>query len=63
MLLSLLLSRDQGAPLAGHLPKAFGGENSAHHPAILYTGSMALGASGLVDLVHHHINRGLRQRV
>jgi len=62
MLLSLLLSRDHGAPLAGHLPKAFGGENSAHHPAILYTGSMALVASGLVGLVRLYVDRGLRKR-
>lgn len=62
MLLSLLLSRDQGAPLAGHLPKAFGGENSAHHPAILYIGSMALVASGLVGLVCLYVDRGLRKR-
>jgi hypothetical protein len=44
----------QGAPIAGYLLAAYGGEHStlkAYHPAIFYAGSMALGAAGLVLVV------------
>jgi len=58
----VFLSLYLGAPIAGYLPKACGDENSAHHPAILYTGSLAVVASRLVDLVRLHIARGLRKR-
>ncbi|MCJ1396541.1 hypothetical protein MMC18_009432 [Xylographa bjoerkii] len=49
-----------GAPIAGYLLEAYGGEHStlmAYHPAMFYAGSMALGASGLVGLVRLYIDR------
>jgi len=54
-----------GAPIAGYLLEAYGGENStlmAYHPAMFYAGSMALGASGLVGLVRLNVDRGLLKR-
>ncbi|KAE9378981.1 putative monocarboxylate transporter [Stipitochalara longipes BDJ] len=43
-----------GAPIAGYLLAAYGGEHStlkAYHPAIFYAGSMAAGAAILVGVV------------
>ncbi|KAK4692793.1 hypothetical protein P7C71_g4478, partial [Lecanoromycetidae sp. Uapishka_2] len=54
-----------GAPIAGYLLEAYGGENStlsAYHPAMFYAGSMALGASGLVGLVRLNIDKALLKR-
>jgi len=52
----------EGAPIAGYLLAAYGGEQStlnAYHPAIFYAGSMALGAAGLVFTMRVAINRRL----
>lgn len=41
----------KGAPIAGYLLAAYGGENStltAYHPAIFWAGSMALASAGLI---------------
>ncbi|CZR62591.1 related to protein MCH2 (monocarboxylate permease homolog) [Phialocephala subalpina] len=49
-----------GAPIAGYLLAAYGGEHStlkAYHPAIFYAGTMALGAAGLVGIVRLKISR------
>ncbi|KFZ09839.1 hypothetical protein V502_08449 [Pseudogymnoascus sp. VKM F-4520 (FW-2644)] len=49
-----------GAPIAGYLLAAYGGEHStlkAYHPAIFYAGSMALGASILAATVRLNVNR------
>ncbi|KAI1495823.1 MFS general substrate transporter [Biscogniauxia marginata] len=43
-----------GAPIAGYLLDAYGGESAgfkAYRPAMFYAGSLALGASGFVELV------------
>lgn len=48
------LTKFQGAPIAGYILAAYGGQSSgfkAYRPAIYYAGSMALGAAGLVTLV------------
>jgi hypothetical protein len=50
----------KGAPIAGYLLAAYGGEHStlnAYHPAIFYAGSMALGAASLVAVVRMAIDR------
>lgn len=55
----IVLTSSQGAPIAGYLLSAYGGENStlqAYHPAMFYAGSMALGASGLVAIVRLKMN-------
>lgn len=52
----------KGAPIAGYLLAAYGGEHStlnAYHPAIFYAGSMALGAAGLVIAVRVTISQRL----
>jgi hypothetical protein len=49
----------QGAPIAGYLLAAYGGEHStlkAYHPAIFYASTMALGAAGLVGIVEDFAN-------
>ncbi|PVH82230.1 monocarboxylate transporter [Cadophora sp. DSE1049] len=49
-----------GAPIAGYLLAAYGGEHStlkAYHPAIFYAGSMALGAAILVGAVKVMLNK------
>ncbi|KAI1074556.1 MFS general substrate transporter [Whalleya microplaca] len=51
-----------GAPIAGYLLDAYGGQNAgfqAYRPAMFYAGSMALGAAGLVELVRLRISRNL----
>lgn len=56
----------QGAPIAGYLLQAYGGEHStlkAYHPAMFYAGSMALGSAGLVGLVRFYISRGVLKRL
>lgn len=56
----------QGAPIAGYLLNAYGGEQStlaAYHPAIFYAGSMALGASGLVAIVRLKINTSILKKL
>jgi hypothetical protein len=56
----------KGAPIAGYLLAAYGGEHStldAYHPAIFYAGSMALGAAGLVISVRLAPNRRLIARI
>ncbi|KAI9755467.1 MAG: hypothetical protein M4579_004258 [Chaenotheca gracillima] len=55
-----------GAPIAGYLLNAYGGEHStltAYHPAMFYAGSMTLGASGLVALTRLKISRKLVKKV
>lgn len=50
----------QGAPIAGYLLEAYGGENGplkAYRPAIFFAGSMALTASLLVGLIKVKGNR------
>ena len=56
----------QGAPIAGYLLSAYGGEHStlqAYHPAMFYAGSLALGAAGLVAVLRLKINSGLLKRL
>jgi hypothetical protein len=56
----------QGAPIAGYLLEAYGGEHStlmAYHPAMFYAGSMALGASGMVALVRLYIDKSLLKKL
>ncbi len=58
--------RSQGAPIAGYLLNAYGGENStleAYHPAMFYAGSLALGAAGLVAIVRLKINSSLFKKL
>ncbi|KAL2048725.1 hypothetical protein ABVK25_011042 [Lepraria finkii] len=55
-----------GAPIAGYLLEAYGGEHStlmAYHPAMFYAGSMALGASGMVGLVRLYISKSLLKKL
>ena len=55
-----------GAPIAGYLLAAYGGEESgfrAYRPAIIYAGSMALGATGLVMFLRITISRSLFSRL
>ncbi|TVY54718.1 Aspyridones efflux protein apdF [Lachnellula cervina] len=50
----------QGAPIAGYLLAAYGGEHStlkAYHPAMIYAGSMALGAALLVLVVKLRLSK------
>lgn len=54
-----------GAPIAGYLLEAYGGEDStlkAYHPAMFYGGSMALGASGLVGMIRLNIDKRFLKR-
>jgi hypothetical protein len=56
----------QGAPIAGYLLNAYGGENStlqAYHPAMFYAGSLALGAAGLVAVVRLKINSSVFRKL
>ena len=49
-----------GAPIAGYLLDAYGGSDAgfeAYRPAMIYAGSMALGAAGLVEGVRLQISR------
>ncbi|KAI1818363.1 major facilitator superfamily domain-containing protein [Poronia punctata] len=49
-----------GAPIAGYLLDAYGGENAgfqAYRPAMYYAGSLALASAGLVELVRFRSNR------
>ncbi|KAK5046184.1 hypothetical protein LTR84_008641 [Exophiala bonariae] len=51
-----------GAPIAGYLLEAYGGEKGgfeAYRPAIFYAGSMALGAAGLVAWVRFSMSKKL----
>ncbi|KAH9983981.1 MFS general substrate transporter [Xylariaceae sp. FL0662B] len=51
-----------GAPIAGYLLDAYGGENAgfqAYRPAMFYAGSMALGAAGLVEVIRLTMSRNL----
>jgi hypothetical protein len=44
----------QGAPIAGYLLAAYGGEDSgiaAYRPAMYYAASLSIGSAGLVALV------------
>lgn len=55
-----------GAPIAGYLLDAYGGENvgfEAYRPAIFYAGSMALGAAGLVAFIRLRLSRTGGRRV
>jgi len=49
-----------GAPIAGYLLEAYGGEKGgfqAYRPAIFYAGSLALGAAGLVAFVRLRMSK------
>ncbi|TVY81399.1 Aspyridones efflux protein apdF [Lachnellula suecica] len=49
-----------GAPIAGYLLAAYGGEHStlkAYHPAIFYAGSLSFAAAGLVLVVKLRLSR------
>ncbi|KFY10602.1 hypothetical protein V491_07584 [Pseudogymnoascus sp. VKM F-3775] len=55
-----------GAPIAGYLLAAYGGEHStlkAYHPAIFYAGSMAFGATILAATVRLNVNRKILVRL
>ena len=55
-----------GAPIAGYLLQAYGGENStltAYHPAIFYAGSMALASAGLVLLVRLNLDSSMWKKL
>ncbi|KAF4631797.1 hypothetical protein G7Y89_g6331 [Cudoniella acicularis] len=55
-----------GAPIAGYLLAAYGGENStlkAYHPAIFYAGSMALASSALVLLLKLNLDKSPLKRL
>ncbi|OBT40008.1 hypothetical protein VE00_09406 [Pseudogymnoascus sp. WSF 3629] len=56
----------RGAPIAGYLLAAYGGEHStlkAYHPAIFYAGSMAFGATILAATVRLNVNRKILLRL
>ena len=47
----MFANSSKGAPIAGYLLEAYGGEEKgfqAYRPAIIYAGSMALGSASLV---------------
>lgn len=55
-----------GAPIAGYLLEAYGGEKStlkAYHPAIFYAGSMALASAGLVLAVKIMLSKNLMKKL
>ena len=55
-----VLTAIQGAPIAGYLLAAYGGEHStlkAYHPAMIYAGTMALGSAVLVGAVKIMLDR------
>jgi MFS family permease len=61
-----ILTPSQGSPIAGYLLAAYGGEHStlkAYHPAMIYAGSMALGASLLVGAVKFMLNKSLLKKL
>jgi MFS family permease len=61
-----ILTPSQGSPIAGYLLAAYGGEHStlkAYHPAMIYAGSMALGASFLVGAVKFMLNKSLLKKL
>jgi MFS family permease len=54
-----------GAPIAGYLLEAYGGEKGgfeSYRPAIFYAGSMALGAAGMVAYVRFSMSRKITAR-
>jgi hypothetical protein len=56
----------KGAPIAGYLLEAYGKGHptlEAYHPAMLYAGSMASGASVMVVLARLKINTTLLKKV
>ncbi|KAI1422886.1 major facilitator superfamily domain-containing protein [Xylaria sp. FL1777] len=54
-----------GAPIAGYLLDAYGGQElfQAYRPAMFYAGSLALGAAGFVELVRFRANRNFFAKV
>ena len=55
-----------GAPIAGYLLDAYGGQDAgfqAYRPAMFYAGSLALGAAGFIELVRFRTNRNLFAKV
>ncbi|KAI0098540.1 major facilitator superfamily transporter [Nemania sp. FL0031] len=55
-----------GAPIAGYLLDAYGGEDAgfqAYRPAMFYAGSLALGAAGFVELVRFRYNRNFFAKI
>jgi MFS family permease len=56
----------QGAPIAGSILDAYGGQDSsfeAYHPAIFYAGSLALASAGLVGFVRIKMNKKLVKKL
>jgi len=54
-----------GAPIAGYLLEAYGGETGgfkSYRPAIFYAGSMALGAAGMVAYVRFSMSSKITAR-
>ncbi|KAI1130264.1 major facilitator superfamily domain-containing protein [Nemania abortiva] len=55
-----------GAPIAGYLLDAYGGEDAgfqAYRPAMFYAGSLALGAAGFVELVRFRYNKNFFAKI
>ena len=64
--LNILGSHSQGAPIAGFLLSAYGGEGAgidAYRPAIFYAGSTALAASGMVALARLRYSTVLQKKL
>jgi hypothetical protein len=56
----------QGAPIAGYLLDAYGGQDAgfqAYRPAMFYAGSLALAAAGFVELVRFRSNKNFFARI
>lgn len=56
----------QGAPIAGYLLEAFGGENSGtkpYRPAMYYAGSLTCASLGLLLFVRFNTTKKLMQKV
>ncbi|KAF6219007.1 hypothetical protein HO133_005551 [Letharia lupina] len=63
---AMLIGSLQGAPIAGYLLEAHGGEKStlaAYHPAMFWAGSLAVLAMGLVAMVRLYVNKDIMRRV
>lgn len=63
---AMLIDSLQGAPIAGYLLEAHGGEKStlaAYHPAMFWAGSLAVLAMALVAMVRLYVNKDIMRRV
>jgi MFS family permease len=55
-----------GAPLAGYILDAFGGEHAgfeAYRPAMYYSGSMSMASAILVGMLRFRIDRRLKTKI